>query len=398
MALITASFSDLTTGDTTSDDGEYKNGGGTTSDDDPNLGGEYQKGVKYLVDNSQKMQILPSQYVLSLPKNPLTAVSRASIPTIDLSGLDGAIENRRSSIIQLMSTACSEWGFFRIINHDLDISLMEKMLEAVKEFFDLSLEEKVIYASSDVMNPVRYGTSLNTSKQHALHWRDYLRHYGHPISSTFHLWPNKPPAYRNVAKEYLEKVWVLALSIAGLISEGLGLEQDHIEKSLGEGSQIVASNYYPPCPEPDRTLGLSAHSDHGGLTILMQNNVDGLQVKHNQTWVAVPNVPGSFVVNIGDYLEILSNGRYKSVEHRAVVNSQETRISVAVGHGPELMATIRPASPLVDETDEIKYRPITYKDYMRCQQSSAVRGKTPLQAIMTNNAKETAPPIPPSQI
>lgn len=73
---------------------------------------------------------------------------------------------------------------------------MDKMVEALKEFFDLSLEEKVKYASSDVMNPVRYGTSLNTSKKHALHWRDYLRHYGHPISNTFHLWPNKPPTYR----------------------------------------------------------------------------------------------------------------------------------------------------------------------------------------------------------
>lgn len=97
MALIIPKFSDLTTGDTTSDDQN---------------GGEYQKGVKYLVDNSQKMLKLPSQYVLSLPKNPPT-VSRASIPTIDLSGLDGAIENRRS-IIQLMSSACSEWGFFRV--------------------------------------------------------------------------------------------------------------------------------------------------------------------------------------------------------------------------------------------------------------------------------------------
>lgn len=108
MALINPSLSDLTTDDLSDD----QNCGGTPSDD-PNLRDECQKGVKYLVDNSQKMLKLPSQYVLSLPKNPLT-VSRASIPTIDLSGLAGAVQNRRY-IIQSMSTACSEWGFLRAL-------------------------------------------------------------------------------------------------------------------------------------------------------------------------------------------------------------------------------------------------------------------------------------------
>lgn len=110
---------------------------------------------------------------------------------------------------------------------------------------------------------------------------------------------------RVVAKEYLEEVWGLAIRISGAISEALGLERDYVEKSLGEGCQIVASNYYPPCPEPHRTLGLAAHSDHGGITILMQNEVDGLQVKHQGEWVAVHHVPGTLVVNIGDYIEVI---------------------------------------------------------------------------------------------
>ncbi|CAL5342231.1 unnamed protein product [Camellia sinensis] len=107
----------------------------------------------------------------------------------------------------------------------------------------------------------------------------------------------------SVTKEYLEELWQLALKIAGALSEGLGLDRDYIEKSLGEGCQIAAFNYYPPCPEPNKTLGLAAHSDHGGVIILMENDVAGLQVKHNHTWVAIPHVPGSFVVNIGAYTE-----------------------------------------------------------------------------------------------
>ncbi|OVA06777.1 Oxoglutarate/iron-dependent dioxygenase [Macleaya cordata] len=341
-----------------------------TDDDEQPSTHDYSKGVKHLVDTASDLRSIPSNYVLPIIPSICRSTSLdPSIPIIDLDGLDEPSGERRISII---------------VNHGIKASLMEEMLRSVEGFFSLTWEEKMKYASDDVMHPVRYGTSLNTSKPHVLHWRDYLRHFGHPIGNSFHLWPDNPPNYREVAKEYLEEVWKLAMKIWGAISEGLGLDRDYIEKSLGEGCQIVASNYYPPCPEPHLTLGLSAHSDHGGLTILMQNEVDGLQVRHNDMWIQIQFMPGMLVVNIGDYLEILSNGRYKSVEHRAVVNEERTRISVAVGHGPELNAIIGPASPLVDEKNEPpRYRPIRYKDYMRNQQSSAVRGKEPLGTVKT---------------
>ncbi|KAK4486885.1 hypothetical protein RD792_006193 [Penstemon davidsonii] len=346
-------------------------------------GFNYKKGVKNLIETAPEMKKLPPEFVLKLPRNPLSA-SNAEIPVIDLSGLvNGSPVECRVSTVQAISSASALWGFFRIVNHGIEARLIEEMVEEVEAFFSLSSEEKMRYASEDVMSPVRYGTSLNSSSKHALHWRDYLRHYGHPFQNSFHLWPNNPTKYRNVAKKYLTEIWQLAMRIIGAISEGLGLEPNYIENSLGEGCQILAANYYPPCPEPDKTLGLAPHSDHGALTILMQNGVNGLQVKHNDTWIVVPHVPNSFVVNLGDFLEILSNGKYKSVEHRAVVNAQKTRISLAVGHGPQQSTVIGPASPLIKENEEVQYRPITYKDYIRLQQSSTIRGKTALHALMT---------------
>ncbi|KAL3848923.1 hypothetical protein ACJIZ3_010805 [Penstemon smallii] len=344
---------------------------------------DYKKGVKNLIETAPQMKKLPPEFVLKLPRNPLSACN-VEIPVIDLSGLvNGSPVECRASTVQAISSACALWGFFRIVNHGIEARLIEKMLEEVEAFFSLSTEEKMRYASEDVMSPIRYGTSLNSSSKHALHWRDYLRHYGHPFQNSFHLWPNNPTKYRNVAKKYLTEIWQLAMRIIGAISEGLGLDQSYIENSLGEGSQILAANYYPPCPEPDKTLGLAPHSDHGALTILMQNGVNGLQVKHNDTWIPAPHVPGTFVVNLGDFLEILSNGKYKSVEHRAVVNAQKTRISLAVGHGPQQSTVIGPASPLINEGEEVQYRPIAYKDYIRLQQSSTIRGKTALHALMT---------------
>lgn len=111
-------------------------------------------------------------------------------------------------------------------------------------------------------------------------------------------------ACRHVAKEFTNELLKLALRLAGAVSESLGLETDYIDKSLGEGSHIVAANYYPPCPQPDLAVGLAAHSDNNCMVILMDNDVEGLQIKRNGAWSWVPPVPGSLLVNIGDYLEV----------------------------------------------------------------------------------------------
>ncbi|XP_004243300.1 2-oxoglutarate-dependent dioxygenase 19 [Solanum lycopersicum] len=348
---------------------------------------DYKKGVKYLVDNSKNMKMVPLEFVLPIPEGerPSMAID-GSIPVIDMSGLNGPVVQQRLSTIHAISSACAEWGFFRVTNHGIKESLMDEMVQVVEEFFNLPLEEKMKYGSDDVMDPVRYGTSLTTTRKHALHWRDFLRHYGGLTPHTYHLWPANPPAYRDVAKEYLKEVWQLAVIIFGAISEGLGLDPNYIESSLGdEGTQLVISNYYPACPEPNKTLGLAPHSDHGGLTIVMDNGIHGLQIKHNQTWYSVPSIPGTFVVNLGDFLEVLSNGKYKSIEHRAIVNTEAARISIAVGHGPKMDAIVQPASPLIKEKSESKYRPIIYKDYIRAQQSTIKRGKSALDEIMNNN-------------
>ncbi|KAH0744822.1 hypothetical protein KY290_032815 [Solanum tuberosum] len=329
--------------------------------------------------------MLPSQFVLPIPEGerPSLAID-GSIPDIDMSGLNGPDEQRLSTI-HAISSACAQWGFFRVTNHGIKTSTMDEMLKVIEEFFNLPLEEKMRYCSENVMDPVRYGTSLNTTRKHALHWRDFLRHYGGLVSHTYHLWPDNPPTYKDVAKEYLKEVWQLAVIIFGAISEGLGLDPDYIESSLGdEGTQLIISNYYPACPEPNKTLGLAPHSDHGGLTIVMDNGIPGLQIKRNQTWYSVPSIPGTFVVNLGDFLEVLSNGKYKSVEHRAIVSAEAVRISIAVGHGPEMDAIVQPASPLIKEKSESKYRPIVYKDYIRAQQSTIKRGKSALDEIMNN--------------
>lgn len=340
-------------------------------------GYDYMKGVKHLVD-SGALNSVPIKYVFPQDSRPSAAeiAEGESIPIIDLSALDKSPEERLEAI-KYLGQACADWGFFQVVNHGIQESLITSMLEAAHQFFSLSSEEKLKYESTDVLNPVRYGTSFNAKVDQFFNWRDYLKHFSYPQLHT----PDNPPNYREVAGEYFKETRKLALRLMGAISESLGLKSDYIQTVFKDGIQIGVLNLYPQCPEPNETMGIAPHSDHGGLTILLQNDVGGLQVRHEGRWVAVEPSPNAFVVNVSDHLEIVSNGRYKSVEHRAVVNADKARISIAAPNGPAMDAPIFPAPQLVDETHPPLYKSMFYGEYLRRQQSTGLRGKGNLESV-----------------
>lgn len=116
---------------------------------------------------------------------------------------------------------------------------------------------------------------------------------------------------------YAEETKHLFLAVTEAILESLGImeanqeektdekdKNDDIMKELENGSQMLVANFYPPCPEPDLTLGMHPHSDYGFLTLLLQDEVEGLQIQFQGKWVTVQPIPNAFVVNIGDHLEV----------------------------------------------------------------------------------------------
>ncbi|CAL5377684.1 unnamed protein product [Camellia sinensis] len=165
------------------------------------------------------------------------------------------------------------------------------------------------------------------------------------------------------------------------------MEECYIEKAmdLESGLQIFIGNLYPPCPQTELAMGLPPHSDHGLLTILIQNEIGGLQLQHNGKWVNIKALPNSFLVNTADHREqILSNGRYKSVVHRAVVNNKATRISIAMASGPSLDTIVSPAPELVEDGEAHRppaYIPMKYRDYVKLQQSNQLDRKSCLDQV-----------------
>ncbi|KAL4318036.1 hypothetical protein GQ457_18G015260 [Hibiscus cannabinus] len=336
--------------------------------------------VKALAE-SPGLSSIPSLY--TFPKHTNDEVfsdTEESIPTLDFSLLTSPNTDERSKAVQELRKACQDWGFFMVTNHGVPESLMKAIIQASGEFFELTEEEKRGFEGKHVLDPIRYGTSFNASVDKILCWRDYLKIFQHP---EFHS-PNKPPVFREIAAEYSRKVRQVAKEILRGVSESLGLEDDYIDKALNleQGLQVLAANLYPPCPQPELAMGFPAHSDHGLLTLLIQNQIGGLQVQHKGKWVSIDPIPNSFLANIGDHVEILSNGKYKSVLHRAVVNNRDVRISIAMPHGPALDAVVSPAPKLVeDERNPPAYRAMKYKDYLELQQTNMPNGKSCLESV-----------------
>ncbi|XP_010525537.1 PREDICTED: protein DOWNY MILDEW RESISTANCE 6-like [Tarenaya hassleriana] len=315
-----------------------------------------------LLSTGLRLSTLPEKYVRPASDRPhLSEVSDLQdFPLIDLSCSD------RSRIVHKIHRACIRFGFFQVINHGVSKEAVEKMLEVANEFFSLPVEEKMKLYSEDPTRTTRLSTSFNVKKEEVHNWRDYLRLHCYPLHSYAHQWPSTPPSFKEIVSKYCTEVRELGFRIEEMISESLGLEKEYVKNVLGEQGQHMAVNYYPPCPEPDLTYGLPAHTDPNALTVLLQDAaVPGLQILIEDKWFAVKPCPDAFVINIGDQLQALSNGIYKSVWHRAVTNSEKPRISVASFLCPSDSAVISPAEPLREDETGAVYRDFTYAEYYK---------------------------------
>ncbi|XP_047946396.1 2-oxoglutarate-dependent dioxygenase 19-like [Salvia hispanica] len=334
--------------------------------------------VKHLAE-SPNLSSIPSNYIYHT--DPAETEVEASIPVIDFSLLTSHNPHHKAEAIHDLDQACQDWGFFILVNHGMPEELRQGVLEAAAEFFNLSEAEKPEFEPENVLSPIRYGTSFNAATDNVFCWRDFLKVFVHPHFAS----PHKPQSLRQLLPEYCERSRDVVSKLSKAISQSLGLEETEMETELELRSslQIFVANYYPRCPNPEAAMGILPHSDHGLFTLLIQNDVGGLQIQHHQRWFNVNPPPNSILVNTGDHLEIFSNGKYKSVLHRAVVNDKTARISIATANGPSLDAVVAPARRLVEgEGGAVAvYAAMKYKDYLLEQQSGQLDGKTMLKRV-----------------
>lgn len=137
----------------------------------------------------------------------------------------------------------------------------------------------------------------------------------------------------------------------------MGIPKGYIKKAINGGEGVKAFemkvSHYPPCPHPEMVNGLRAHTDAGGIILLFQDDeVEGLEILKDGKWIDVQPLTNSIVINTGDQIEVLSNGRYMSVWHRVNAKPNQTRRSIASFYHPSYNATIEPASQLVEVNNQ----------------------------------------------
>nr|AEY81365.1 flavanone 3-hydroxylase [Reaumuria songarica] len=326
---------------------------------------------------------LQSKFIRDEDERPKVAYNLFSdeIPVISLAGIDD--HSKRGEICKKIVDACEDWGVFQVIDHGVDTNLISDMTRNAREFFALPAEEKLRF---DMSGGKKGGfiVSSHLQGEAVQDWREIVIYFSYPIKNRdYTRWPDKPESWRKVTEEYSENVMALACKLLGVLSEAMGLETEALTKACVDMDQKLVVNFYPKCPQPDLTLGLKRHTDPGTITLLLQDQVGGLQATRDggNTWITVQPVEGAFVVNLGDHGHYLSM-EVQNADHQAVVNSNYSRLSIATFQNPAPEATVYPLAvregekPILDE-------PITFAEMYRRKMSKDLE-----QARLKKLAKE----------
>ncbi|KAL7617189.1 protein SRG1 [Lactuca sativa] len=317
--------------------------------------------------------------------------SNLSVPVIDLHTLfaTDSGSSTYSSELSKLHTAAKQWGFFQVINHGVSEPLLEDFKREVLNFFKLPMEEKQkLWQEED--NHEGFGQLFVVSEEQKLDWCDmfYITTLPHNLRQ-FQLFQKLPPVLREKLEAYSTEIKKLAMAILGQMAKALGIDGEEMSELFDDGVQSMRMNYYPPCPEPESALGFTPHSDADALTILYQlTETEGLQVRKDGKWVSVKPLPNALVVNIGDIMEIITNGVYKSIEHRAIVHSNIERLSVATFYSSSMGTELGPARSLVAQQNIANFRRVPLEEYFKGFFARKLDGKSFLDYMKVEELKK----------
>lgn len=295
-------------------------------------------------------------------------MGEACIPTVDLSPFLREDEDGKKKAMEVITQACSEYGFFQIVNHGVSLDLLKEAMELSKTFFGYSDEEKSkTNPSSNAPLPAGY----NRQPLHSPDKNEYLLVF--PPGSSFNVFPQNPPEFRDILEETFVQMSKMGVLLESIISECLGLPNKFLKEFNHDRSWdfLVALRYFPASNNDNN--GITEHEDGNCVTFVIQDEVGGLQVLKNGEWIPVVPADGTIVVNVGDAIQVLSNKKFKSATHRVVRTEGRSRYSYVFFHNLEGDKWVEPLPQFTQDIGKPpKYRGFLYKDY----QELRLRNKT----------------------
>lgn len=292
------------------------------------------------------------------------------IPIIDVAALvDGSDPE---GVARQIGETCEQVGFFYVKNHGVPSELVKRMYEVTEKFFDLPEDVKndIHVAKSGptargYIPPAAESADQGNSKDSKEAF-DYGENQ-ETVSPFFgpNLMPAEYPEFEEVCDEYYAAMRTLASKLVSAFAISLGLDADYFERRQRNPITIQRLLHYPPQnPDDEEAIGIGAHTDKGVLTILSQDNVGGLQVQNKDgEWISAPPVEDAFVINIGDLVAKMTNGKYSSTLHRVVNESGDERYSVAFFIDLDFDAPVETVPTCVDEDHPADPNPYTCGEY-----------------------------------
>lgn len=278
--------------------------------------------------------------------------AQLDIPIIDISSLIDRSD--RQGVAERIAFACREYGFFYVTGHGIDEELQDRLVRVSRAFFDQDLDtkleirmarggrawrgyfpvgEELTSAVPDQKEGIYFGTELDPD--------DPRVRAGLPMHGS-NLFPLGISGLRSTVLSYIEELTALGHDLVAAISLSLGREESFFNDHYTADPLILFRIFNYPSIHDRSAWGVGEHTDYGLLTILKQDEAGGLEIKVGSQWIQAPAVPGSFICNIGDMLDRMTAGRYRSTPHRVRNTSGRDRLSFAFFFDPNFDAEIHP--------------------------------------------------------
>lgn len=300
-----------------------------------------------------------------------------SAPIIDLAAGEG-------EVVRQVANACESWGFFQVVSHGIDRDLMASAARQTRRFFqqDAAVKRDL---SRTAANPWGYyDRELTKNLRDKKEIFDIGPDVAGPVGQG-ELWSARTPwplddAFRSTMVSFRASCEALAHRLLGLVCLGLTAPRDRLAAAFEPAStSFLRLNHYPVRdPLEDEIigrrsvdggagadLGIHHHTDAGALTVLMQDDISGLQVWRDGDWRTVRPIAGAMVVNIGDMLQVWSNDLYRAPVHRVLAMRRQDRISLPLFYNPAYDAIVAPLETVVGLGRRPLYRPISWGEFRR---------------------------------
>jgi isopenicillin N synthase-like dioxygenase len=290
------------------------------------------------------------------------------IPIIDVGELVADTEGRRA-IADQIGQACRESGFFYIVGHGVDEALQERLQNLSRQFFaqdaDAKLQIRMALGGRAWRGYFRVGDELTSGKpdqKEGLYFGAELAadhalvRAGTPLHGP-NLFPAEPVGMRETVLAYMAALTRLCHRLMAGIALSLGLEESYFaDRYTRDPLTLFRIFSYPP-PADSSLWGVGEHTDYGLLTVLLQDDAGGLEVRSRSQWVAAPPIRGSLVCNIGDMLDRMTRGMYRSTPHRVRNLAARARLSFPFFFDPNFFAPVQPIdlpgwNPATDDRDD----------------------------------------------